>query len=110
MSNLSKYQQSSASSKTTRKNSAINCTKYRNPTLSPGEVIQAKKRIVSEVSAKLAETSPPRNQGKIPALHEAYLPAKTQNHIETSQMVCNANQLTGFQNRRAPTVRHFPTK
>ena len=78
------------------------------PPKPPGEKAPHQKLTVSpqtygQLGQKSAETvrptknSPPRNHAKSP--HFTY-------HKETSQPICNANQLTGFHKRRAPITKY----
>ena len=53
------------------------------------------------------ENLPSQKSGEIPTFHVAFIPSKNPHHTKTSQMICNANQLTGSLKRRAPTEKHF---
>ena len=121
MSTLSKYQQSRASSKTTKKNitilrSGITLRKIQKSHPTPRWGNSCQKRTAPAVSAKSAETVRqsktlsavsvicwnPRTPRDVP-------PRKNSHYTEARQMIYNANQLTGSRKRRAPTERHFRT-
>ena len=118
MSTLSKFQRLRGRSKAAKKNSVstIICLEitsrkiqkfYPNPRreITPSKT-HSLCRLTGNSPKHLTETvrptknSPPGNHAKSP--HFTY-------HKETSQPICNANQLTGFHKRRAPTKRYFQT-
>ena len=122
MSTLSNYQRPRTSSKT-RKNSTILCSevtphkmKKPHPTLRKGNSHQTHRlyrfmgNLLENLPKSCAKQNSPCLEIRQKPCTSCSVPLRKKSHYtETSQMVWNANQLTDFYKRRAPTERYFRT-